>query len=49
MDRISENNMHENKVKTLIEIFDGCQIENVIAGLRLKPEKIIFIGYKSII
>lgn len=49
MDKISENNMHENKVKTLIEIFDGCQIENVIAGLRLKPEKIIFIGYKSII
>lgn len=38
-----------NNVKTLIEIFDGCQIENVVAGLRFRPEKIIFIGYKNLI
>ena len=34
-------------IKTLIELFDECQIENVIAGLRFKPEKIIFVGYKN--
>ena len=38
-----------NDVKTLIEIFDGCQIENVVAGLRFRPEKIIFIGYKNVV
>lgn len=32
---------------TLIELFDDCQIENVIAGLRLCPEKIIFVGFEE--
>ncbi|MBQ4518462.1 MAG: DUF1887 family protein [Clostridia bacterium] len=32
---------------TLIELFDDCQIENVIAGLRVCPEKIIFVGFKE--
>ena len=36
-------------IKTLIELFDDCQIENVVAALRFKPEKIIFVGFKSII
>ncbi len=34
-------------IKTLVELFDVCQLENVIAGLKLKPEKIIYIGLKS--
>ena len=36
------------KVKTLIELFDESQIENVIAALSLKPEKIIFVGFKEV-
>jgi len=36
------------KIKTLVELFDGCQIENVIAGLRFQPEKIVFVGFKEI-
>lgn len=32
---------------TLIELFDDCQIENVIAGLRICPEKIIFVGFEE--
>ncbi|MBO5060788.1 MAG: DUF1887 family protein [Clostridia bacterium] len=36
------------EIKTLIELFDSCQIENVIAGLRFKPEKIIFVGFKEV-
>lgn len=36
------------KIKTIIELFDECQLENVIAGLRFHPEKIIFVGYKNI-
>ena len=36
------------KIKTIIELFDECQLENVIAGLRFRPEKIIFVGYKNI-
>ena len=35
------------KIKTLIELFDTCQIENVIAGLSFLPEKIVFIGFKE--
>jgi len=34
-------------IKTLIELFDDCQLENVIAGLKLNPEKIIYVGLKS--
>jgi len=33
-------------MKTLIELFDESQLENVIAGLRLLPQRIIFVGYK---
>lgn len=33
---------------TLVELFDSCQIENVIAALRFKPEKIVFVGFKEI-
>lgn len=32
---------------TLIELFDPCQIENIIAALRLYPEKIIFVGFSD--
>jgi len=34
-------------IKTLIEILDGCPVENVIAGLRFKPQKIVFVGFKN--
>lgn len=36
------------KIKTLIELFDLCQIENVIAGLKFLPEKIVFVGYDNV-
>lgn len=36
------------EIKTLIELFDTCQIENVIAGLRFVPEKIVFVGFKGV-
>lgn len=35
-------------IKTLVELFDTCQIENIIAALRFKPEKIVFVGFKKI-
>lgn len=35
------------KIKTLVELFDEYQIENVIAALRYKPEKLIYVGYKK--
>ncbi len=35
-------------IKTLIELFDSVQIENVIAGLRFKPAKIIYVGFKEV-
>ncbi len=35
-------------IKTIVELFDTCQIENVIAALRFKPEKIIFVGFKKV-
>ncbi len=35
------------EIKTLIELFDSVQIENAVAGLRFKPEKIIFVGFKE--
>jgi len=34
-------------MKTLVELFDNCQLKNVIAGLNFKPEKIIFVGFKQ--
>lgn len=34
-------------MKTLIELFDPCQIKNVIAGLTFKPQKIVFVGFKQ--
>lgn len=33
------------KIKTIVELFDACQLENVVAGLRFKPEKIVFVGF----
>lgn len=36
------------KIKTLIELFDKCQIENAISGLRFNPEKIVFVGFKEV-
>jgi len=35
-------------MKVLVELFDECQIENAVAGLSLKPEKIIFVGFKKL-
>ena len=32
----------------LIELFDECQLNNVVASLAFKPEKIIFLGYKKV-
>ena len=34
-------------MKTLIELFDESQIENIIAALLLKPERIVFVGFKE--
>ena len=34
-------------IKTLIELFDECQLENVIAGLYFEPETIVFVGYRD--
>ncbi|MBP3448580.1 MAG: DUF1887 family protein [Clostridia bacterium] len=31
-------------MKTLVELFDTCQLTNVIAGISCLPEKIIFLG-----
>lgn len=35
-------------IKTLIELFDSCQLENLIAGLMIVPEKIVFVGFKNV-
>lgn len=35
-------------IKTIIELFDECQIKNIIATLRFMPEKVIFVGYKEV-
>lgn len=35
-------------IKTLIELFDSCQIENVIACLAFLPQKIVFVGFKEV-
>ena len=34
-------------ITTLIELFDECQIENVVSALRFKPKKLIFVGFKE--
>lgn len=34
-------------MKTIVELYDSCQLENVIAALKYNPEKIIFIGFKE--
>lgn len=34
-------------IKTIVELFDECQIENVISCIKFKPEKVIFVGYKE--
>ncbi len=36
------------EIKTIIELFDACQIENVVAGLRFLPEKIVFVGFDEV-
>lgn len=36
-------------IKTLIELFDECQLENIVAGLRFRPEKIIFVGFNKVV
>jgi len=36
-------------MRTLIEIFDSCQTENVIAALRFLPEKIVFVGNDNLL
>lgn len=35
-------------IKTIIELFDECQIENVVSALAFEPEKIIYIGTKNV-
>lgn len=35
-------------MKTLVELFDSCQIENIIAGIKLKPQKIVFVGFDKV-
>lgn len=40
--------MEVETIKTLVEIFDVCQVENVIAGLKLKPQEIVFIGFSDV-
>lgn len=35
-------------IKTLVEIFDVCPVENVIAGMRFKPQKIVFVGSENL-
>lgn len=36
-----------SEIKTIIELFDDCQLENVVAALALNPEKIVFVGFKK--
>ncbi len=35
-------------IKTLIELFDESQIENVVAALSFMPEKAVFVGYEDV-
>ena len=34
-------------MNTLVELFDSCQIENIVSYLKFKPPKIIFIGFSD--
>jgi len=34
-------------LKTLIELFDECQLENIIAALSFEPQKIVFVGFSE--
>jgi len=36
-----------NSIKTLVELFDECQIANVISALKFIPEKIVFVGFNK--
>ena len=35
-------------IKTIIELFDECPIENVMSALSFEPQKIIYVGFKHI-
>ncbi len=35
-------------IKTLVEIFDDNQFNNIIAMVRFKPEKVVFVGYSEL-
>ncbi len=35
-------------IKTIIELFDECQVKNVVAALRFMPRKVIFVGYREV-
>ena len=35
-------------IKTIIELFDECPIENVMSALSFEPEKIVYVGFKHI-
>ncbi len=35
-------------MNTLIELYDDCQLENVIAALHLRPKKLIFVGFHEL-
>ena len=36
------------EIKTLIEFFDDNQLNNVVASLRMKPSRIVFVGYDAL-
>ena len=36
------------KIKTLVELFDACQLENTIAGLRFEPKRIVYVGISEV-
>ncbi|MBE7039260.1 MAG: DUF1887 family protein [Ruminococcaceae bacterium] len=35
-------------IRTIIELFDECQIKNVIATLHFLPQKVIFVGFREV-
>ena len=35
-------------IKTLVELFDNCQLENIIASLKFKPDRIVYIGFEKV-
>ncbi len=34
-------------MKTIVELYDSCQLENVIAALKFSPSRIIYIGFED--